>query len=72
MNKLIQRLFEIIVLAVAIFCLFNQEAREFILRYAWWGIIGSIPILGGYEFLKYMATKSKKKIEKTEINDPIE
>jgi len=71
MNKPIQRLLEVIVLAVALFCLFNQEAREFVLMYAWWGIIGSIPILGGYELLKYMAKKSKIRL-KVRKKDPIE
>ena len=71
MNKPIQRLLEVIVLAVALFCLFNREAREFVLMYAWWGIIGSIPILGGYELLKYMAKKSKIRL-KVRKKDPIE
>ena len=63
MNKLVQRLFEVIVLGVALFCLFNPEARAFVLMYAWWGLIGLIPILGGYELLKYMPKKSKIKIK---------
>ena len=72
MNKLIQRLFEFIVLIIALFCLFNPEAREFILGNVWWVIIGSIPILGGYEFLKYITKKSQKSPLGSEGQEPVE